>query len=198
MRDLSPARAVTDAFANPLFAATYALKSDTGLRLAVSGGLVAPIGMGGGPDPGRAPGVSIGYVRAGLAVQGEATLFYLAKTHDEAIGQVDTQKTNATYGVQRRPVRRADVVVLGRAPLRTVDRPAARRRDRPPCGAGRSGGVLHLTQRAGFAANRAASASSALAVSPLALARAAETSAGVDASSTTISAFDAAVRRSPS
>lgn len=126
VRDLSPAREVTDAFVNPLFGAAYAIKTDSGLRYNVFGGLTVPVGMGGGADPGHAPlearlkgpnaraqydnalfavndaalvpGVSLAYVKAGFTVQGEASLFYLVKTRDDAVSQPDTQKTNFTCG----------------------------------------------------------------------------------------------------
>ncbi|MBI4512155.1 MAG: hypothetical protein HY698_21155 [Deltaproteobacteria bacterium] len=114
------------ALVNPAFGATYSLKLDDSLRVALFLGLTLPVGMGGGDSPDAAtkaargsgvlarsamdnamfsvndftvfPGVGVSYVKSGLTVQAEVTVLQLTRVRGEK-DQADSSKTNSTMGL---------------------------------------------------------------------------------------------------
>jgi hypothetical protein len=114
------------AVVNPLFGATYVLPLGQGGRLGFFLGATLPVGMGGGDKPDKGlvdaraagqfarsqmddslfavddlaviPGVDLAWVRDGLTLQAEATLFQLWRVRGEA-AQPEASKTNLTSGV---------------------------------------------------------------------------------------------------
>jgi hypothetical protein len=114
------------AIVNPLVGATYALPLGRDGRLGLFLGATIPIGMGGGNTPDKGvtdarsagqfarsqmddslfavndfaiiPGIDLAWVRAGLTLQAEATLFQLWRVRG-AEAQPEASKTNFTSGI---------------------------------------------------------------------------------------------------
>jgi hypothetical protein len=126
--DDSPPGAGTGGFAfvNPLVGASYAFALGSGFRASAFAGVTIPVGMGGGDTPNKGasdarsvgqvvragmdnslfavddlaliPGLDLAYVRHGLTVQVEATLFQLERVRG-AKAQLEASKTNLTAGL---------------------------------------------------------------------------------------------------
>jgi hypothetical protein len=124
--DTAPTGTPATAVSNPLVGITYAPKLAAPLKLALLAAVTIPVGSGGGdtPDPARAAtiksgvlarsamdnalfavddvaaigGADLAWVKRGVTVQGEATLFQLERVRGGAV-QPDAHKTNLTCGV---------------------------------------------------------------------------------------------------
>ena len=123
--DAPPGKPSASAFLRPALGATYAVKLGSGFRLAPFLGVALPLGNGGGntPDPNvRAalgsgiltrssmdnalfavnyltpfPGIDLAWVKSGLTIQAEVTLFELIRARGDVVDK-DAARTNFTSG----------------------------------------------------------------------------------------------------
>ena len=124
--DAPPGKPSASAFLNPALGATYVVKLGSGFRLAPFLGVALPLGNGGGehtrsqrshrPGLGHAhpffdgqrffavnyltpfPGIDLAWVKSGLTIQAEMTLFELIRARGDLIDK-DAARTNFTSGL---------------------------------------------------------------------------------------------------
>jgi len=123
--DAPPGKPSASAFLNPALGATYVVKLGSGFRLAPFLGVALPLGNGGGntPDPNVRtalgsgvltrssmdnalfavnyltpfPGIDLAWVKSGLTIQAEMTLFELIRARGDLVDK-DAARTNFTSG----------------------------------------------------------------------------------------------------